>query len=938
MLNKKNLKNSYISSVIKVSFFLVLFLASFSFANAAASFNNAPGDFPVIEVSKTLNCDNCWGNSVSANANDIISFEYFYHNTSNETAKNVRIRSALPTGSVTNTSVPGTLSADNASSVSGSVNVTLSSSQTTTFIPGSTRWYPQKSATINNLQVLPNGQTGSEIFGSGINLGDIGANKWGIIIFRAQISNNTPPPTVIVPNAVTISASSITQTSASISGTVNPNGNNTTAWFEYGTAQSLGAKVGSNSIGNGNSSINQTYFLTNLQPNTTYFYRMVGQNSAGTTNGNILSFTTNANNPPPPPVSGSAPTINTGPAFSVTQTSASISGTVNPNGNNTTAWFEYGTAQSLGNIIGSQSVNTGSGSGSGNVSLNAFLSNLQVNTTYYYRVMAQNDYGTTNGNILSFTTNANNPPPVQQNGSAPSVSTGGTNSVGQTYASVSGTVYPNGDYTNAWFEYGSNLSLGYTSSHQSAGNGPSQFILNSSFGALQPNTTYYYRAVANNSYGTARGSIMSFTTQSSYDYYQQQSGSAPSAITGPATSVSQTSASISGTVNPNGNNATAWFEYGTTQILGTTQGQQSVGSSNSSINISTSLPALQQNTVYYYRVVVQNSFGTSQGSIYSFSTFGGTQSYLGFTPEAPFVSTQVGSGISPTSGVARGLFSPKNNPTNIWFEYGTTASLGLKTATQAMGASGDNLTYSVTIEGLKPNTIYYYKAVAQNNYGTRTGNIQSFTTDFAPIVSTERQVVSTPVIVPAVKISAPVETPIVILTSDVNIKQSVQYDELNYQFIFRNDSNTPIADISIKTDFPHGSVLFVRADANLVSTGSGQLLFKQNSLDSHTQGQVTAVFAVREGVSLGTAIPFVTTMIYRDTNGKIQTIKSDSSSVVTGTDNTLDNGNQSASIFSSGIFSGFSKTLLTILAVIAGSIFVILLILFLPALIKKAGR
>ncbi len=929
MFQKKQ-SYTYINFLMATGFFVVGFFGLFSFVQAAASFNGAPGDFPVIEVSKTLNCDSCWANFVSVNAGDTISFEYFYHNTSNETAKNVRIRTTLPSGSVNIVSVPGTISADNASSVSGSVNVNISSLQTITFIPGSTRWYPQKSSSNNTLQNLPNNQTGAEIFSSGINLGDVEPNKWGILIFRAQISNNTPPPPVVVPNAVTISASSITQTSASINGNVNPNGNNATAWFEYGTTQSLGIKVGTNSIGGGNSSVSQTYFLTNLTPNTTYYYRMVGQNSAGVTNGNILSFTTNANNPPP---SGSAPTVNTTSASSITQTSATISGIVNPNGYTTTAWFEYGTTQSLGSNTITQTINTGSASGSGNININAFVSGLQANTIYYYRIVAQNNYGTTNGNILSFTTNANNPPPSQQTGSAPSATTGGTTAVGQTYASVFGTIHPNGDYTNAWFEYGTNLSLGYTSSQQSAGNGINQFTLNSSFGALQPNTTYYYRAVANNSYGTARGSIMSFTTQSSYDYYQQQTGSAPSAVTGPATSVSQTSASISGTVNPNGNNATAWFEYGTTQSLGSTQGQQSVGSSNSSVNISTNLPALQQNTVYYYRVVVQNSYGTSQGSIYSFSTFGGTQSYLGVTPEAPFVSTQIGSGISPNSGVARGLFSPKNSPTNIWFEYGTTQSLGLKTATQAIGSTGDNLTYSVTIEGLKPNTTYYYKAVAQNSYGTRIGNIQSFTTQSTPIAEQRPVATINPVVIPA-RISAPSAQPaIVFLTSNVNATQTVQYDELTYQFVFRNDANGPITDINIKTDYPN-NVLFVRADANLISTSNQQLLFKQNRLDGHTQGQVSAVFAVREGTALGEVIPFITTMTYRDTDDKIQTITSDSSSVVTGKENK--NQEQSASVFSSGILSGWSKTLLTILAVIGGSIFIILLIVFIPPLLKKA--
>ena len=58
------------------------------------------------------------------------------------------------------------------------------------------------------------------------------------------------------------------------------------------------------------------------------------------------------------------------------------------------------TTQNFGSIIGSQTI----GSGNTSINISTYLSNLLSNTTYYYRVVASNSYGTSYGNISSFTT------------------------------------------------------------------------------------------------------------------------------------------------------------------------------------------------------------------------------------------------------------------------------------------------------------------------------------------------------------------------------------------------------------------------------------------------------------------------------------------------------------------------------------------------------
>ncbi|MDT4955975.1 MAG: hypothetical protein QOJ02_4113 [Acidobacteriota bacterium] len=101
--------------------------------------------------------------------------------------------------------------------------------------------------------------------------------------------------------------------------------------------------------------------------------------------------------------SGGSPTVTTAAAGTVTSSSATLSGSVNPNGLATNAWFEWGTDSTLSsnnNLTAAQAV----GSGNMGVSVYADLSGLTPNTTYYFRPVAANSAGTNRGAIQSFTT------------------------------------------------------------------------------------------------------------------------------------------------------------------------------------------------------------------------------------------------------------------------------------------------------------------------------------------------------------------------------------------------------------------------------------------------------------------------------------------------------------------------------------------------------
>jgi len=95
------------------------------------------------------------------------------------------------------------------------------------------------------------------------------------------------PPTVS-----TGGSSNVSFSSAILYGNVNPNGQATGYVFQYGTSTGYGGQTPLAPAGNGTISIRLSQTVTGLQPGTTYHYRIVAVNPAGTTNGKDRTFKT----------------------------------------------------------------------------------------------------------------------------------------------------------------------------------------------------------------------------------------------------------------------------------------------------------------------------------------------------------------------------------------------------------------------------------------------------------------------------------------------------------------------------------------------------------------------------------------------------------------------------------------------------------------------
>ncbi|PIQ74934.1 MAG: hypothetical protein COV84_03985 [Candidatus Portnoybacteria bacterium CG11_big_fil_rev_8_21_14_0_20_40_15] len=136
---------------------------------------------------------------VSADSGDILTFSVYYHNGVNNTvANNTMLKVALPSGTASTQTLTASLWADNAENataanpLSQSVTVNLSQSAALQLISGSVKWFPnQTSPLTNNPAPFLFGQSGSELFGSGLNIGNI-EGCWefsGFVNFQVRVGS-----------------------------------------------------------------------------------------------------------------------------------------------------------------------------------------------------------------------------------------------------------------------------------------------------------------------------------------------------------------------------------------------------------------------------------------------------------------------------------------------------------------------------------------------------------------------------------------------------------------------------------------------------------------------------------------------------------------------------------------------------------------------------
>ena len=492
------------------------------------------------------------------------------------------------------------------------------------------------------------------------------------------------PAAAAAPTAITGPVQSVGATTATVRGTVNPGGQPTTWYFEYGTSTSYGQKTASSSAGSGTANLDVSASLAGLARGTTYHYRLVAENAVGVTRGADGVFTTDR-----------PPAVTTRGASGIGTTTATVAGTVDPNGLATTWLVEYGPTTAYG----SRTAARDAGNGGSGVDVDVQLTGLAPGTTYHYRVVATNSAGTAEGGDRTFQTLSLLRPDVRR----PTVSGVGTTSV-----RLNGQVNPNGRPATWYFEYGLTSALGSRTSERSAGSGTRHVAVSASLSRLQAGATYVFRLVARNEAGETRGATLTFTLLG-----------APGAATGSASKVLSTSATVSGSVRPNGRSTSYWFEYGTTASYGLRTSALGAGSGTSTLGVARELTGLAPGTLYHFRLVAQSSAGIARGADRTFTTLA-TASVSG-----PRISE-----IGPTSARVVVAVDTRGQTTTVVLEYGRSGELSGRTGPVSL--SGGSREAVFELAGLPQGRRTYVRAVATSSLGTTVGATGSFSTPVLP--------------------------------------------------------------------------------------------------------------------------------------------------------------------------------------------------------------
>ncbi|WP_338288340.1 hypothetical protein [Luteolibacter sp. LG18] len=512
-------------------------------------------------------------------------------------------------------------------------------------------------------------------------------NQEGIATGTDASFTTTQLPIVTTGEAVTASP-----TTASLQGSANPGGGTVSAAFQYWayTAESLSTATPVTSSLSGSSPVSTTVNLTGLSPGTRYFYRLSGKDQAGVTyTGEILEFTTPAL---------SLPGVITGQATSILADSAAVpASAVQPGAPPATVTIEYGTTFSYDSVTEGKAVETAAGSGP-----SFKLLNLVPETTYHYRATIVDVTGISHGEDMQFTTAA----------VSLTSTTGATQAIAPTAATLNGSFKLNAATSTASFEYGTDLSYGQSvaASSPTLAAASGTYSVRADLVNLMPGTLYHYRSVQVNPYGTVYGTDQTFTTLASDQPVAITDSSFGTASLGSPTG----SLLMRGSVRTFGLPANVFFQctsQGVTTIVAATPATVPAGTETV---ITANLAGLSTSAGCSFKVIATNAAGTSYGATLIGSPFQGTS--------AQSISVTLLTGNLASISVST---TGQTSTSASYLEYGLTSAYGTKvTSSFAIFTLGFPTP-------LQPETTYHYRVVLADGFGTAWySDDMTFTTDY----------------------------------------------------------------------------------------------------------------------------------------------------------------------------------------------------------------
>lgn len=364
--------------IIITALALVMAVTSVSQTAFAASQFNSPGEMPTITVTNanTHPCnagpiDGCWQTSTTARPGEVIAVHLYYKNTSNEPAHETTL-SIKPSRNGSYVTFTGGAASVSGPRVVGTATATLSTSTTISYIGGC--FTPYAGAGCRSINE-------SGLFGTGFNIGTVNPGQQGILVARFVVdgSSNTPNYDSCEIDSFTASPS-----------TIDRDEDSTLRWRTNGDVDYV-------TISSFSGHRSPDGSLT-VSPNSTTTYTIRAYCQDGSTDTDTVRIRVEEDEDE----EDSDPQAITTVATVLNGSQARLNGLAipNTNSNNATAWFEWGTSQSLGNRTNSQSV----GSGFTSRYYSDVVTGLVPGVTYYYRAVVRNSEDTAYGSVVRFET------------------------------------------------------------------------------------------------------------------------------------------------------------------------------------------------------------------------------------------------------------------------------------------------------------------------------------------------------------------------------------------------------------------------------------------------------------------------------------------------------------------------------------------------------
>jgi hypothetical protein len=276
-------------------------------------------------------------------------------------------------------------------------------------------------------------------------------------------------------------------------------------------------------------------------------------------------------------------------------------------------------------------------------------------------------------------------------------------------AVLRGGVNANGYSTTVGFDYGLTYLYGNSlPADPSVVVGSETVSISANLSGLVPNTLYHFRSSGVNSGGRTNGMDMTFTTQNIV-------------ATNAPTKITCSSAFMHGTVNANKNSTTVSFQYGLTTSYGSSIALPVlVGASSFNTPESAYMLDLSPLTIYHYRIVGVDVYGTFYGADAAFRT----------TAQAPppIVISNPATAVNFSTATLNGAVDPNCEPATILFEYGTSTQYGVSVPAEWDQVNGPTVYVYADLTDLQPNTQYHFRCKGTNSGGTVYGDDLLFTT------------------------------------------------------------------------------------------------------------------------------------------------------------------------------------------------------------------